>query len=132
MNTQRAEIEIKRLVLDTPVTLTREYLIPEYACGRIIGRGGASVREISQLSSCKVLIDKRFDSSALIRDKSLMNIAGIPMNSAEFANTSHKVVTLCGSIEQIESAKVRFYSSSFIFISTFFQQNQFLNQHFFK
>jgi len=99
---QRAELEIKKLILDSPICLTREYLVPEYACGRIIGRGGASIREISVLSNCKVVLDKKNAGISSCSREDLSVIGGL----GDLRTSDTKLLQLTGSIEQIESAKV--------------------------
>lgn len=105
---QRAELEIKRLVLDMPIALTKEFLVPEYACGRIIGRGGGAVREMSLLSNCKIQVDKK-----CVKDISKNDFTVI--GNLENLNTC-KVVSLTGSFEQIETAKVRFLLNNRFFV----------------
>lgn len=85
--------------------------MPEYACGRIIGRGGASIREISTLTNCKVNIDKKHSHSS-VQDQPAGALNEIPLiggGSSILDNDSKsktKLISLAGSVEQIEAAKV--------------------------
>lgn len=101
INAQQAELEIKRLILDIPIVLTEEYYVPDYACGRIIGKGGANIREISQASNCRVkLNDKIFHSD---NHKQISDLVTQGPTEDSF---SKKTITISGSVEQISCAKV--------------------------
>lgn len=81
--------------------------MPEYACGRIIGRGGTSIREISVLSNCKVTLDRKNSSRDLAVPREDLELIGADtFDINEKAAKSTKLVTFVGSIEQIEMAKV--------------------------
>lgn len=121
---QRAELEIKRLVLDAPINLTYEFLVPEFACGRIIGRGGKSIREISTVSNCKVTIERKSPSDTQLSNARRDLILDMSWNDDYESTTTttnssnmpkYKLLTLVGSFEQIESAKVSLLSRSFDF-----------------
>ena len=45
-----AEMRIRKLIAETPVLIKVEVVVPQAACGRIIGRGGQTIREISSVS----------------------------------------------------------------------------------
>ena len=45
-----AEMKIRKLIAETPVFVKVEVLVPQEACGRIIGRGGQTIREMSNIS----------------------------------------------------------------------------------
>ena len=98
--------------------MTQEYLVPEYACGRIIGRGGASIREIALLSNCKVTVDrKNANRNSTARRDDLPLIGAETFDVNEAACKSVQLVTFVGSIEQIESAKVTKMNAKFKFFS---------------
>lgn len=108
LDAQRAELEIKRLVADTPVALTKNFYVPEFACGKIIGRGGEIIREITNKSRAKI---KLHNGTERLYKKSGIENSEISLISNEFAgpdNYSFRVVTLNGSIEQIAHAKVKY------------------------
>ncbi|RNA19559.1 tudor and KH domain-containing -like [Brachionus plicatilis] len=59
-NVQNAEFEIKKMILEYPIFITKEFFVPQYACGRIIGKGGSTIKELSRASNCKIsLIESR-------------------------------------------------------------------------
>lgn len=106
-----------------PVLLTEEYYVPDYACGRIIGRNGSNIKEISSVSNCKVkLIDRigtSSSNSSIISSNSnnaLNNKISKEMLDTE-KNIAKKVISITGSYEQIQYAKV--IDSFFIFIWVF-------------
>ena len=74
--------------------------MPDYICGRLIGRGGASIKEICNISNCKVkLHDKlRSDNDS---EQDLEFLGG-----DENSSMIKKRITLNGTIEQIARAKV--------------------------
>jgi hypothetical protein len=37
VNAQKAELEIRRLIAERPITLNEEILVPKDCCGRLIG-----------------------------------------------------------------------------------------------
>ena len=47
---KRAEILVKKIIAEQPVIRTEEIFIPARACGRIIGKGGQTIRNMSSLS----------------------------------------------------------------------------------
>lgn len=100
-NVQKAELEIRRLLADLPVALNEDYLIPDYACGRIIGRGGATIRELCMMSKCRIKLQ---DNLTHLNRLGNVNIA------------NKRLITITGSVEQIETAKVPlfiFFSQNF-------------------
>jgi hypothetical protein len=107
---QRAELEIKRMLVDMPVTFTEKLFVPEYACGLIIGKGGANIKEMQSISSCRInLIDNLNQSDRNKISNELMAKANPSMLEAQAKNCSRNkpVVTINGSFEQIMQAKVR-------------------------
>ena len=102
VNAQLAEIEIKKLVLDMPMQLTEEYFVPDYACGRIIGRGGANIKEMSMISNCKIKLKDKFGSTVLNKS-SMSDLTPIDDDPN---SVQRKVISLTGSFEQIAHAKV--------------------------
>ncbi|XP_032230790.1 tudor domain-containing 6-like [Nematostella vectensis] len=55
---RKAELIIKKIVAEQPRQLTEEYLIPQAACGKIIGRGGATIRHLCQVSGARIVVDR--------------------------------------------------------------------------
>ncbi|XP_060582030.1 tudor and KH domain-containing protein-like [Ruditapes philippinarum] len=55
---QSAECRIRHILANMPVMVQSEMEVPKYALGRIIGRGGESIRHMSRASQTKILIDK--------------------------------------------------------------------------
>lgn len=80
---QEAERLINKTISDRPVVTTITLSVPQQACGRIIGRGGESIRELCAVSHAKVLIDRHNKPSP----------------------DGMRVVTITGTDEQIRLAK---------------------------
>jgi tudor domain-containing protein 2 len=108
---QKAELEIKRLIVDMPVFLSGNYYVPDYACGRIIGRGGQSIKEMQKMSNCKIRLMDRVPSSSSGGmgskkkkevSRELLSKLGI---MSDQQNSCLKVVNLIGGSEQINLAK---------------------------
>lgn len=83
-SSQEAECLIRKVIADLPEIIQTEILVPAYALGRIIGRGGESIRQMSRLSKCKIYISR----------------------TQEAYLDKPKVVTISGTNDQIEMAKV--------------------------
>jgi transcription antitermination factor NusA-like protein len=83
------------------VPLTEEYYVPEYCVGRIIGRGGQNIKEISVISNCKVKFMDRMN-----QNKSNSKANDINESTKELTKSQKKIISLTGSVEQINSAKV--------------------------
>ena len=47
---KRAEIVIKKVIAEQPVIRTEDVFVPQRACGRIIGKGGQTIRHMSAVS----------------------------------------------------------------------------------
>jgi len=47
---KRAEILVKKIIAEQPVIRTEEIFIPQRACGRIIGKGGQTIRHLCSIS----------------------------------------------------------------------------------
>ena len=108
INIQHAELEIKKLILDMPMVLVEEYYVPDYACGKIIGRGGSSIKEISKTSNCKIKLTDRMYSQKKTKNNGKLITQITESSSTETINRSQtKIVTLSGSNEEILSAKVK-------------------------
>lgn len=106
INIQHAELEIKKLILDMPMVLVEEYYVPDYACGKIIGRGGSSIKEISKTSNCKIKLTDRMYSQKKTKNNGKLITQITESSSTETINRSQtKIVTLSGSNEEILSAK---------------------------
>ncbi|KAG7208620.1 hypothetical protein KM043_014827 [Ampulex compressa] len=56
-NSRLAEEMIKSIIANQPVIEIYEMYVPQNACGRIIGRGGETVKEIQMTSSAKVTVE---------------------------------------------------------------------------
>ncbi|KAL3854394.1 hypothetical protein ACJMK2_013665 [Sinanodonta woodiana] len=80
---QTAECLIRKIIADQPVKITTEMHVPAKCIGRIIGRNGESVRQISRSSNTKIYIDRTRDG---YRD-------------------GPRPITITGSLENIEIAK---------------------------
>ncbi|KAL4233290.1 Far upstream element-binding protein 3 [Mactra antiquata] len=55
---QTAECLVREIIAEIPEILQEEIKVPRYCLGRIIGRGGETVRQLSRTSSCKIYIDR--------------------------------------------------------------------------
>ncbi len=120
LNCQRAELEIKRLILDTPMIITEEFYVPEYTCGRIIGRAGANIKQIRNLTNVNIKIAERGKSVSNVKKSQLLVPHETAMSSSnssdsllaqslpnrDNSNALYKLITLNGNVEQIEHAKV--------------------------
>lgn len=58
---KRAEIVIKKVIAEQPVIRTEDVFVPQRACGRIIGKGGQTIRHMSAVSGAKIRIDPTSD-----------------------------------------------------------------------
>ena len=96
-----AEMEIKKIILDMPVGLTEEFYVPDFACGRIIGRGGSSIKEMQMISNCKINLSDKINPATLKNPK-VTDLFSID----ESTEVKRKVIALTGSFEQICHAKV--------------------------
>ena len=47
---KRGEILVKKIIAEQPVIRTEEIFVPQRACGRIIGKGGQTIRNMSSVS----------------------------------------------------------------------------------
>jgi predicted RNA-binding protein YlqC (UPF0109 family) len=47
---KKAEMMIKKVISDQPKVLTVDYFIPQKSCGRVIGRGGSTIKHLSRVS----------------------------------------------------------------------------------
>ncbi|XP_049801128.1 tudor and KH domain-containing protein homolog [Schistocerca nitens] len=59
---EKARLMIRNIIMNQPLITTRETFVPESACGRIIGKNGTNIRNISSASSARIQID-RYSSS---------------------------------------------------------------------
>lgn len=53
---KRAEILVKKIIAEQPVIRTEEIFIPQRACGRIIGKGGQTIRHMCSVSGWHVCL----------------------------------------------------------------------------
>lgn len=58
-----AEIRIKEIIANTPKHVETEMFVPQESCGRIIGKGGQSIRELCSVSGAKIIVDRNEDRS---------------------------------------------------------------------
>ncbi|XP_055955914.1 uncharacterized protein LOC126815462 isoform X2 [Patella vulgata] len=75
---------IRKIIADMPAILTEEIQVPAVALGRIIGRGGENVRELSRISKAKIYIER---------------------TTEDHNKVGNRKVTITGSREQIDLAK---------------------------
>ena len=64
---KKAELLIKQVIAQQPVITTEEVYVPKEACGRIIGRGGQSIRQMCRISGNivnQVGTDQKTESSS--------------------------------------------------------------------
>ncbi|OWF36372.1 tudor and KH domain-containing protein-like [Mizuhopecten yessoensis] len=80
---QEAELLVRKTINEMPTLLTEEIQVPVKALGRIIGRNGDSIRQISRSSNARVYIDRAREEPRDITKK----------------------VSIIGSREQIDIAK---------------------------
>ncbi|CAC5358111.1 TDRKH [Mytilus coruscus] len=80
---QMAENMIRKIIAELPVIVTEEMVVPGKCLGRIIGRNGDTIRQMSRTSKAKVYVDRAGDD---YRD-------------------SERTVTITGTKENIELAK---------------------------
>jgi len=71
---QQAELEIRKIIAEQPTILMEEILIPQKVVGRIIGKGGESIRQLSRLSGAKINVDR--DTNPRPDDKKIVRIQG--------------------------------------------------------
>lgn len=72
---RRAEILVKKIIAEQPVIRTEEIFIPQRACGRIIGKGGQTIRHMCSVSGGFVCLMFRKDANAFpVRGTFLYNI----------------------------------------------------------
>ena len=105
VNVAKAEMEIKRFIFEMPTTRTEEYFIPENICGKIIGRGGANIRDMTKKSNCKIKLNDKGtnDPSKETDEKNVKNIIEAESNDDW---TFKKIVKLTGTEDEINAAKV--------------------------
>lgn len=53
-----AEYKIKAMIADTPKYVETEMFVPAETCGRIIGKGGQNIREMSSTSGAKITLER--------------------------------------------------------------------------
>lgn len=58
---QQAEYMIHEIIMNQPLVISHEMWVPSRACGRIIGKGGESIRAMSRTSCAKILVDSTGD-----------------------------------------------------------------------
>ncbi|XP_052097601.1 tudor and KH domain-containing protein-like [Mytilus californianus] len=80
---QMAENMIRKIIAELPVIVTEEMVVPGKCLGRIIGRNGETIRQMSRTSKAKVYVDR----------------------SAGDYRESERTVTITGTKENIELAK---------------------------
>jgi len=60
--TQYAETLILQIIANQPRIETIEMFVPQRACGRIIGRNGDTIRELSRVSNAKIMVERGGES----------------------------------------------------------------------
>ncbi|XP_063438274.1 tudor and KH domain-containing protein-like isoform X1 [Mytilus trossulus] len=80
---QMAENMIRKIIGELPVIVTEEMVVPGKCLGRIIGRNGDTIRQMSRTSKAKVYVDRTCDDY----------------------RESERTVTITGTKENIELAK---------------------------
>ncbi|XP_069102961.1 tudor and KH domain-containing protein-like [Argopecten irradians] len=80
---QEAELLVRKTIREMPTVITEEIQVPIKALGRIIGRNGDSIRQMSRSSNARIFIDRAREEPRDITKK----------------------VSITGSQEQIEVAK---------------------------
>jgi len=58
---QQAELMIQQVIAEVPEPITEQIEVPGYSLGRIIGKGGGSIREINNISGARVNIERNTD-----------------------------------------------------------------------
>lgn len=58
---QLAESMIHEIIMNQPLIISHEMWVPARACGRIIGRGGETIRLITRTSCAKIMVDSAGD-----------------------------------------------------------------------
>jgi hypothetical protein len=86
---------------------TEEYYVPDYVCGRLIGKNGSSIKEITTASNCKIKIhDNKSRNSCSNNDESRSDLELLGSNGQEDdSSIARKLLTLSGTTEQIARAK---------------------------
>lgn len=69
---QQAEIIVLKVISDMPTILTEEMMVPVQSLGRIIGRNGDSIRQISSSSSARINIDRSRDVRDITKQVSII------------------------------------------------------------
>ncbi|KAK3907750.1 Tudor and KH domain-containing protein-like protein [Frankliniella fusca] len=64
---QLAESMIHEIIMNQPLIITHEMWVPARACGRIIGRGGETIRSITRASCAKIMVDSAGNDEATER-----------------------------------------------------------------
>ena len=83
-----AEVEVRRLIAELPRYEEIEMFVPENACGYLIGKNGATIKEIRDTSKAKFNFDRKI------------------IDHSENKRFSRLIIS--GTAEQISSAKVTF------------------------
>ncbi|XP_046545484.1 uncharacterized protein LOC124255630 [Haliotis rubra] len=81
---QHAELLIRRIIAEMPDIFTEEVRVPGYCLGRIIGRNGENIRQMSRTSKAKIYIDRTQDA---------------------YGRDAPRTVAITGSRKQIDLAK---------------------------
>ncbi|CAF1336961.1 unnamed protein product [Adineta ricciae] len=71
-----AEVEIRRMIADLPQYEQIEMFIPENACGYLIGRNGATIRDIRDTSKARLNMDKKIIDNVEKKNFSRLIISG--------------------------------------------------------
>jgi hypothetical protein len=90
-------------LLDTPLNLTQTYFVPDYACGKIIGKGGANIKEISIATNCRLKLNDKIYNENI--DNNNNNNCNQEIDNLFQGSYAKKMLTFTGSSEQIAQAK---------------------------
>lgn len=97
---QKAEVMIYKMIADMPKIITEEVEVPGYCIGRIIGKGGERIREMSRTSECKIFVDRSQDSRARHLPR-IVTITG-PQDQISLAKT-----LLAETVQEEEECRVK-------------------------
>lgn len=61
---QQAELLIRKIIADQPPIVTETIMVPEKTLGRIIGRSGDTIRQMSRQSKAKIIVDRSVEKRA--------------------------------------------------------------------
>ena len=99
MDVEKAEMEIKNMIHRMPNIFTKVFFVPVWACGRVIGREGSSIKKICFDSNCVIKLDHTIYPAAFY----LSNVTDL----IGYLNGEEKqIISIKGSFEHISKAQV--------------------------